>query len=57
MAEFNFTMKQKATDGSVDIYYPKTKAAQVIESDTQKFMTDVKEKQYEGPEWSNEFRC
>lgn len=47
MAEFNFTMKQKATDGSVDIYYPKTKAAQVIESDTQKFLTDVKEKQYD----------
>lgn len=47
MAEKDITIRQKAADGTLDTFYPKTRASQVIESDEKKFLSAAKELQYD----------
>ena len=47
MAEKNITIKQKNELGQLDTFYPKTIAAQVIESSTKMFLTDTDKAKYD----------
>lgn len=47
MAEKNITILQKNELGQLDTYYPKTVAAQVVESDEKKFLSKAKETVYD----------
>ena len=47
MAEKNITILQKNELGQLDTYYPKTIAAQVVESDEKKFLSKAKETVYD----------
>lgn len=47
MAEKNITILQKNSSGSLDTYYPKTIADQVVESDVKMFMRNTEKEQYD----------
>ena len=47
MAEYNITILQKNSSGTLDSFNPKTVAAQVVESETKQFVSAAKKQQYD----------